>query len=143
MLILVPTIECPIFRAKLTEQGCLMNQRIARQAAQKLQRYTVEKLKGISCEIGQGITIASAVELERLAGCCQCEKMPDREFLQRVYTEALNRIPNAFACSILEENNYSHDPEVQHQKELRKFARYNRKRRERKLKESMLNPSKA
>lgn len=125
------TVDCVIFRAKLTERGCQLNQQIARRTAFRLRRYTREKLRALTQGGLSGISLAPSPDLEKLAGCCHCPRMIGRTEIYTIYVRVLREAPEVFAEYILEENNYSHDPDVQHEKALIRFQKSNQKRRER------------
>lgn len=122
-------VECMIFRAKLSERACEINQQFARQAAQRIQK----------CQLGNTISIPD-IWLDRLAGCCQCEKMQD-ENLREIYEKALTRNVTVLVERVLEEGPYTHDEEEQREKELEKYRRYYNKKTQGKRFWSLLHPS--
>jgi len=109
------TVECKIFRARLMEKTCEMNQQIARRTAKRIRK----------CTPGSVISIPDR-DLDRLAGCCQCEKMSG-ENLQTVTVEALVRNVTVLVDRVLDEN-YTHDEEEQREKERERHRRYKEKR---------------
>jgi hypothetical protein len=108
-------IDCQVYNAKLSRKCCEHNLEMAMSCGELLR----SSVSGSACVIYE-------VYLDRLAGCSQCGRCPDKT-LQRVFVDSVSRDITILVDSVIEPH-VTHDPQEQREKRLAKYKRYDRKR---------------
>jgi len=107
------TIDCKIYKAKLTREGCNRNQCLAVDAANQVR----------GCN-PRSILVLDDVEVDRLAGCGRCPRAK-KHGIENVFVDAVTRDITILVDEVLDENFYDLDKEEARERRLETYRKYN------------------